>query len=122
MVLVWRIMDNSPSSPNFPPAKHSRYMVIATVFNSSSQHLLITVHFTVQLLLVGCHSALFNSPNPGSETFYACQLYFTPSSGRFYCTLSIEMLFQNLALHAQISDFHCPLASQQLTVQTFHAA
>ena len=31
---------------------------------------------------------------------------------RFYCILAIEMLFQNLVLHAQISDFHCPLASQ----------
>ena len=28
MVLVWRITDDSPNSPNFPPAKHSHYMVI----------------------------------------------------------------------------------------------
>ena len=27
MVLVWRIMDDSPNSPNFPPAKLSRYTV-----------------------------------------------------------------------------------------------
>ena len=45
-----------------------------------------------------------------------------PFSGRFYCILAIEMLFQNLVLHAQISDFHCPLASQQLTIQPFHSA
>ena len=36
----------------------------ATVFNSSSQHLLITVDFTVQLLLVGSHSALFQLSQP----------------------------------------------------------
>ena len=27
MVLVWRITDNSPNLPNFPPAKLSRYTV-----------------------------------------------------------------------------------------------
>ena len=29
MILVWQIMDDSPNSPNFPPAKLSRYMVIS---------------------------------------------------------------------------------------------
>ena len=28
MVLVWRITDDSPNSPNFPSAKLSRYTVI----------------------------------------------------------------------------------------------
>ena len=27
MVLVWRITEDSPNSPNFPPAKLSRYTV-----------------------------------------------------------------------------------------------
>ena len=36
MVLVWRIMDDSPNSPNFSPTKHSR----STVFANYGMHIL----------------------------------------------------------------------------------
>ena len=29
---VWRIMDDSPNSANFPTAKHSRYTVVAGIY------------------------------------------------------------------------------------------
>ena len=31
LVKVWRITHDSPNSPNFPAAKHSRYTIIATL-------------------------------------------------------------------------------------------
>ena len=91
--------------------------IVATVFNSSSQRLLITVHFTVQLLLADSHTALFQLSHLWNRDIYPCQLCFMPFSGRLYCILAIEMPFQNLALHAQISDIQCPTASYHLTIQ-----
>ena len=35
MVLVWRITDDSPNSPNFFPAKLSRYTVTACMYKNS---------------------------------------------------------------------------------------
>ena len=83
------------------------WYIDATAFNSTSQHLMITVHFVVYLLLSGFHSALLNPPWI-SDILYLLVLFKTHSQVRLYCIqLDIEILFQNLTL--QISDFRCPL-------------
>ena len=65
---------------------------------------------------------IFKLSQPWIRDILSLLAYFIPFSGTLYCILAIEMLFQNLALHAQISNFQCPLASQQLTIQLFHSA
>ena len=101
------------------------WYIDATAFNSTSQHLVITVHFVVYLLSSGFHSALLNPPWI-SDILYLLVLFKTHSQVRLYCIqLDIEILFQNLTL--QISDFLCPLVGswsvyQQFSIQHFHSA
>ena len=101
------------------------WYIDATAFNSTSQHLVITAHFAVYLLLSGFHSALLNPPWI-SDILYLLVLFKTHSQVRLYCIqLDIEILFQNLTL--QISDFWSPLVVswsvyQQFSIQHFHSA
>ena len=98
---------NDPHRTNFKKdSVRYRPNIVATAFNSSSQHLLIIVYFVAHLLLAGFHSALFNSPILGSGTFYTFQLYSMPTLRQgSIVSWTLRFCFK---IFLWIYDFQCP--------------
>ena len=50
LVKVWRITHDSPNSPNFPAAKHSRYTVF---INTCANHMIKSCNYSSDTVIIG---------------------------------------------------------------------